>query len=153
MADYGMKIAKAGKNTSSTTIGDYSFWSKYPSLTFMEKKTVQISVTGSGCSGTTNVPFDYDFFPLVIGYVAKTAGNPTDYNNQKYLMPANEFAGISCDLFHEQSLSFTYQINDDSVDIIWSSICIDMGDLSEECPVENATFEVYLYFYMWEMGS
>ena len=152
MADYGIKIAKVGEDISSTTIDDYVFWSKYPTLVFLEKKTVTIEVTSISYSGTVNVPHDYDFFPLVLGYANKTAGDPTDFNGQKYWMPANEFAGISCPFDQPyQILSFTYKIYDDSVDIIYEADCTDGIDTVG--PIEDATFEVYLYFFMWRLGS
>jgi hypothetical protein len=153
MADYGLKIMKAGKDTSSTNIDDHVFWSKYPTLVFLEKKTVSITVTANTApfSGTTSVSHSYNFFPLVLGYSAKTSGLPSDFNGQKYIMPSNQFAGISCPIFFDQILSFTYKIFDDSVDIIWEASCTDGVDTV--APNVTTTFEIYLYFYMFRLGA
>lgn len=145
MADYGLKIAKAGSSVSSTDPDDYILWTKYPPLTFLEKKTTSVISSASNYVDTHSVPHDYDFFPLVLGYVTD------DGDGDRYKMPADGFASLSCDFGLIQSVSFNYTVYDDRVDISWRASCALMG--SEEGPLNNEVFTIELYFYMWELGS
>lgn len=147
----GLKILKQDKSKDSSNIDDYVFWSKYPPLTLLEKKTTIITVTDSGCSGTISVPHSYGFIPLVIGTVKKTDGSPTGDNNNRYFMPAEDFAGINCDVGLIPVLSFNYTTRKDRVDITYTAECVLMGFPS--CPLTNQVFTIELYFYMWEMGT
>lgn len=154
MADRGIKQAKEGATIESTNPDDYNFWTKYPPLTFLEKKTVNI-VIGSSCDLSDpvieEVLYDWDFIPLVLGTVTKSAGNPIGDNNNRYFMPASDFAGINCDSGLIPICNFNYKVKSDKVEILHTVQCVLMG--IQECPLTNQTFTVDLYFYMWELGS
>lgn len=152
MGDYGMKIAKQGKNINSINIDDYVFWSKHPSLTLLEVKTEIITTTSAVCSGTKVVPHTYDFIPMVEGWVKKTSGNPIDDIGNRYIAPATNFAGLGCDRFGMfDALSFGLNTKKDKVEIVYGAECVMQG--YAECPMFNQTFQVDLFFYMWELGS
>ena len=155
MADYGIKIMKEGKNLNSSNIDGYEFWSKYPPLTFLEKKTETI-VVGSSCDLTDpivlEVPHSYNFIPFVIGSVKKTGGSPTGEHNNRYFMPASTFAGINCDVGQSEFVTFTHRVKVDKVEILYNIKCI-IPMVGYACPLSNQTFTVELYFYMWELGS
>lgn len=151
----GIKLAKDGKTIESTNPDDYNLWTKYPPLTFLEKKTVQIEIdTTDGCPevGTLTeiVPHDYDFFPFVIARVEQ------DGIEERYDMPVSDFPifGAFCDGDHGLRFSFDYEIKDDSIEINYSAYCqgLVMGE-ENECISSTLTFNIYLYFYMWELGS
>jgi len=151
MANYGIKIMKPGKNISSTNITDHVFWSKYPPLSILEKKTQTINVTTSSYQGTVNVSHSYGFRPLVMGFVTKTDGSPTSGNGERNLMPCRNFAGINCDIGLFQLFTFNYRVLTDKVEIYYNATCVIMG--TEDPPLSGATFKVELYFFMWELGS
>lgn len=155
MGDYGVKIAKPGKSVNSTNIDDYILWSKYPPLTFLEKKSVDI-VVGTSCDLSDpvieEVAHDYGFFPLVIGTVQKTAGNPTTRLNQRYLMPSEQFTRIHCDFGSPEVVTFDYKVKLDKIEISYNVKCI-IPQFGYDCPLSSQTFQVDLDFYMWELGS
>lgn len=154
MADRGMKFAKDGSDITSTDPDDYNFWTKYPPLTLLEKKEVVITAeTGSSCSNQTeSVAHSYDFIPFVLATVKKSGGVPTGDNDNKYFMPAEDFAGINCAAGDIPNITFDYTVKESSVDIEWTVECI-VPMVGSQCPESNQEFTVELYFYMWELGS
>jgi hypothetical protein len=140
----GMKFAKDGKTIASTDPDDYNFWTDYPPLNFLEKKTVNITATSSTCSGTEVVSHDYDFIPMVLGTVKKDGG-------KRYYMPADDFDDINCDFGLIPVLSFDYSIFSNKVEIYWTADCVLMGD--SYCVLSDQDFTCELYFYLWELGK
>lgn len=144
--DFGIKIAKPGCDVYSTDINDYILWTKYPPITFLEKKTTTITVGSGGCSGTLSVPHDYDFFLLTkVTVEQQGSGN-------RYFMPATDFGTISCGVGDIPNINFTYKVYEDRIDIEYNAECIEPM-VGTSCPLSNATFDIELYFYMWELGS
>lgn len=154
MSDRGIKFAKDGSDITSTNPDDYNFWTSYPPLTLLEKKEVDIvaGTTGNTTNQTESVSYSYDFIPFVLATVKKTAGSPTGDNNNRYFMPAEDFAGINCSIGDIPNVDFDYTVKDGSVDITWSVECIEPM-VSADNPQSEQTFTVELYFYMWELGS
>lgn len=154
MTDTGFKLAKQDADIDSTNIDDYMVWTKHPPLSFLEKKTVNI-VVGTSCDLSDpvieEVPYDWDFIPVVLGNVRKTAGFPSSDTNNRYSMPAEGFAAIDCDFF-DQLVTFNYDVKEGQVDIRYVVNCIEPM-VGAGCPLGSQTFEVELYFYMWELGS
>jgi hypothetical protein len=145
MSDRGIKLAKDGKTIASTNPDDYNLWTKYPPLSFLEKKTVEITIGPGNCGyQTEDVDYDYDFIPLVLGIVSDADGN-------RYFMPAEDFVVLNCDWGLFSSMYFNYKIVDGKVVIEYFGECAEMG--YSECPLSNHVFTVDLYFYIWEMGS
>lgn len=152
MSDFGIKITKIGKQNASQNINDHVFWSKYPPLSLLEKKTITLTATSSVCGAKTReVPHGYNFFPLVLGIVEKTGGNPTADHQNRYFIPADNFTGINCDAGTTPVLTFDLKVKKNTVEIVWEANCVLMG--SESCPLTTQTFTVDLYFYLWELGS
>jgi len=147
-ADYGIKIAKDGKSIYSTDIDDYVLWTKYPPLTFLEKKTEVISVTSGGCSGSYDIAHTYDFIPLVRVHVSQTG---TGGDSRRFLLPATNFANMSCggDI---PSSSFTYDVTDEKVRITYAAECI-IPMVGTACSATATSFTVEVDFFMWRLGS
>lgn len=152
--DTGLKLVKQDADITSTDPDDYMVWTKYPPLSFLEKKTVTIIVTTS-CDLSDpvieEVPYDWDFIPVVLGKVRKTAGFPTGDVDNAYSMPAEDFAAIDCDFF-TQDVRFNFKVVEDQVEIEYVVNCIEPM-VGAGCPLGTQTFVVDLYFYMWELGS
>jgi len=144
MSDTGIKFAKDGKTIESTDPDDYNFWTKYPPLNLLEKKTVTITSTTSVCEGTEVVNHDYDFVPMVLGTVRKTTG-------PRYFMPSENFAPVHCDYGTIPVLRFGYAVFDSKVEVYWMAYCALMG--SQYCPLSDQVFYVDLYFYLFELGK
>lgn len=140
----GIKFAKDGKTIASTDPDDYNFWTDYPPLNLLEKKSVVITAQTSGCSGTEIVSHDYDFIPMVLGTVRKGSG-------ARFFMPASNFDSVHCDFGTIQVLQFEYAVFDSKVEIYWIADCVLMG--SSYCPLSDQVFYVDLYFYLWELGK
>jgi hypothetical protein len=151
MADRGIKLLKDGKSVTSTDIEDYNFWTKYPPMTLLEVKSIEIDTSVEGCEGVKNVPHDYDYIPLVVGLVRKIDGIPSYDYDERYLMPVKDFTSINCGDGLMPVVSFDYKVYDDGVDILFNATCEIMG--MEECPLNNVTFQVDLLFFMWELGA
>lgn len=156
MADRGIKFAKDGFDITSTNIDDYNLWTKYPPLTFLEKKIVQITIdTTDGCPAvgtlTESVSYSYDFIPLVIARIED------DTLEEKYDLPINNLpiGGVSrCDGDHDLRVAFDYTIREGYVDVKYSAYCASLIEgVEDECISSNLVFNIYLYFYMWELGS
>lgn len=148
MAERGIKFAKDGYTIEDTNPDHMNLWTKWPPLALLEKKSTSITIQGSGCSlgvNTQNVAHDYDFFPLVIG-VAERSGT-----GKRYLMPI--VPDFTCDfgLFPVSSSFLTYRVRANDVQIRWYAACAIMG--FEDCPLFNVTYNIDLYFYLWELGS
>lgn len=147
MGDRGLKFAKDGYTVESTNPDHYNLWTKYPPLGLLEKKTTTVTIQGAGCSlaiDTKDVPHDYDFIPLVIGTAEKQGTGVEE------LMPI--VPDFYCDFTFPVSSSFiNYRVYDDRVQIRSYAACAIMG--FEECPVFNVTYNINLYFYLWELGS
>lgn len=149
MSYRGMKFAKDGYTIEDTNPDHMNLWLKYPPLGYLEKKSTTITIQGGfSCSlgiDTKNIAHDYDFIPLVIGVGYR---NGTD---DKYLLPfVPEF---TCDfgLFNVSNSFISYRVDADKVQLRWYAACAIMG--FEECPLFNVTYNIDLYFYLWEMGS
>jgi hypothetical protein len=145
MADRGIKFAKNGKTINSTNPDDYNFWTKYPPLNLLEKKTVTITSTSTTFSGTKEVSHDYDFIPMVLGTVKKTS------NDNRYFMPASYFSSISCDREFFEIVTFNFAVFDSKVEIYWNASCAIQG--YEEGPMFDEEFTIELYFYLRELGK
>lgn len=148
MADRGIKFAKDGKTISSTDPDDYNFWTKYPPLNFLEKKTVTITATPSNYSGTTEVSHSYDFIPMVIGTIQRTSGMTP---SSEFQMPCSYFTALPCDFGLFETVNFNFSILSNKVNITWTASCGVMG--YEEGPTVNVKFVAKLYFYLFPLGK
>ncbi len=140
----GIKFAKDGKTIASTNPDDYNFWTAYPPLNFLEKKSTTVTAKPSVKSGTKVVSHSYGFSPVVFVEVQKQGGT-------KYLLPAQEFDYIACDFGLYQVLQFGYSVFDSKVEVYWTADCALMG--SSYGVLYDQVFNIYLYFYLWELGK
>lgn len=99
MADYGIKIAKAGSSISSTDPGDYHFWSKY--------RNKSIKVLGS-LSVTTNTGTDP-------AYASNSYNHAFGYIPQFMVFVVNGIDGdyVNCDSFSTSSYGMSGDYQDE----------------------------------------
>uniref|UniRef100_A0A6M3L3R0 Uncharacterized protein n=1 Tax=viral metagenome TaxID=1070528 RepID=A0A6M3L3R0_9ZZZZ len=104
MGNYGIKIAKAGKELTSTTPSDYHFWSKYRSKSIVYQGTLGITtLTGSSVPPvTTNYPHNFGYIPQFHVFVTSVDGN---YVNCNYQTGGNY--GYEGDLWSEILTAYT----------------------------------------------
>ena len=125
-------------------------------MTFLKKVTVEAVLdTTDGCPGvgiiTEQYAHGYDFIPMVIARVEEAS------LEEIYDLPVQnlEVGGFPrCGINHGLRLYLAYTIDDTYVNINYSGYCqgLIMG-LDSECISSLINFKVYLYFYMWELGS
>lgn len=147
MANYGIKIAKSGKNVDSSTIDDYIFWSKYPPLTLLEVKTGTITIPTNACSETETFFYSYNFFPLVVGFITGSS------NGVRYRMPAGHFESVGCDLGYESNCYAYYEILDGQVDVTFTADCYEPFQGGDSYCPGDLSANIELFFFMWELGS
>jgi hypothetical protein len=73
VADYGIKVTKAGKNVDSTDPRDYNLWSKYAVLKD-ESQGSGTFTSNSGNGGQLTINHGLGYNPLIFFYKEKTAG-------------------------------------------------------------------------------
>ena len=82
MADYGIKIAKVTKNTSSTTPSDYHFWSKYRAKSIRYQGSLEVTTnTDEDAEAETNT-YTHNF-----GYIPQFMVFVTSQISGKYVSP------------------------------------------------------------------
>jgi hypothetical protein len=146
MSTIGLKIAKTGKDVSSTDLDDFIFNSEHPPLSILERKSFSLTATSSSCgSRVADISHTYDFFPLVIGTVEK------DGTDERFFMPADDFADVHCYEGEVPVVSFNYEVRSDKVRINWQVSCALSGE--EYCPLSDQKFNIDLYFFMWDLES
>ncbi len=77
MADYGIKIARAGKDVSSSTPGDYHFWSKYRARSIKYQGTLS-ATTNSGTDPvaiTAAYTHSFGYIPQFMVFTTSYDGN------------------------------------------------------------------------------
>lgn len=73
MADFGIKIAKAGKSIQSTSQADYVYWSKYPSRTILMSGETTIFCP-NGATTTLTITHNLGYIPQVALYSDNSFG-------------------------------------------------------------------------------
>jgi len=74
MADYGLKVTKAGKDITSSTPEDYIFNSKYGSVKIVKKDSGTL-VVGASTDATKTIDHDQDFAPMTLVYTELSPGS------------------------------------------------------------------------------
>lgn len=74
MGNIGIKISKPNKDITSTTLDDYTLWSKYKTMNIKARGTTTVSTTigGSGepVTGTTTVAHNFGYVPRFMAFTA-----------------------------------------------------------------------------------
>lgn len=117
MGDYGIKIAKPGKATTSTDPTDYIFWSKYSSLSLYSKTTTSITLPSGYQSATATITHNLNYHPKVWVF-AKDCGN-------RYCkLPYSMILCNDCDTKTESPyFRFTYKITSTTVVLMITAYC------------------------------
>lgn len=148
MADWGVKITKAGADVSSTNRDDYVFWSKYQSLPLLYKTTVSITVNSGACSGVYTYTHSLGFPPFVLG-----AMTPVSLGTRMYLPVNIGQSGnklyCSGDILSEV---FYLRSKVNTIDIVYDVECI-IAMFGGRCVDTSKTYNIDLYLYMFELGS
>lgn len=147
MGDYGIKIALPTKDIGSTARDDYAFWSKYQSLPLLYKVTEQITVNSGDCTGTHVYTHNLGFFPLVLGFVDSISGGRQAL--PFILTSDGDKFNCSGDNLSED---FSLKSKVNTVEIIYTINCI-IPMFGSRCIDVSKTYNVDLYFFMFELGS
>lgn len=84
MGDYGIKIAKATKDVSSSTPSDFHFWSKYRAKSIKYQGTLGVTTTTDvDSSAVTNTyTHSYGYIPQFMVFVTSVDGGYVNCNYQ-----------------------------------------------------------------------
>lgn len=147
MSDYGIKIAKQGSNTDSSSIDDYTFWSKYRTLPFLFKASITINANSGSCNGTEIYTHNLGFKPLVEGFVTtRSAG-------RQGIPVTVDQTGVKFDCGGDNlEETFGMKIKDNTVEVTYDISCI-IPMFGSRCIDISVSYTVDLYFYMYELGS
>jgi len=83
MGDYGIKIAKATKNISSSTPSDFHFWSKYRTKSIKYQGSLNVTTTTDvdSESVTNTYPHNFGYIPQFMVFVTSAVtGNYVNCN-------------------------------------------------------------------------
>jgi len=75
MADYGIKVSKAGYNVNTASNKDLILTSQYPFLKAYAQGSFSLSITGPG-TYTTNIYHNFGYFPVFLHYGEVDPANP-----------------------------------------------------------------------------
>jgi hypothetical protein len=80
MGDYGIKITKAGSSVTSSTPGDYHFWSKYRGRSVKVYGSVSLTTSGEHHPSMTTNHYTHNF-----GYIPQFMAFTTSYGSSRYI--------------------------------------------------------------------
>ena len=119
MGDYGIKIAKAGKDINSTNPRDYIYWSKLQTLSLYSKITTSITLPAGSQSATVTVNHNLGYRPHVWVFA-------NDCGNRYSRLPYRNYLCTDCNLKSEKAyFSFTYKITTTQVILQITAFCQD----------------------------
>lgn len=117
MGDYGIKIAKPGKDIYSTNPTDYIFWSKYKTLSLFSKITTSIMLPAGSQSASVTVTHNLGYYPYVWVFA-------NDCGNRYSRLPYRNYLCTDCDLKSETPyFNFTYKITTTTIVLSISAFC------------------------------
>lgn len=156
MGNYGIKIAKDGKDINSTNPDDYIFWSKYQSLTLIDKVESGFNIPTSACVGTVTHTHNLGWFPFCRVFISAGTGVTGLNAGEKYEVPFTTNGGDAtfCSVAGNFSnLSFSnLVIGTSTVSFDYSNTCIGLMQ-PETCAEEDSDYIAEIYYYMFELGS
>lgn len=153
MGDFGIKIAKEGKNILSTNVDDYIFWTKYKPLMFLEKRTDTITLLHGEVSGSTSISHGYDFSPFCMAYIL--SGGNAIYSIpfvNNYTMYANfqRWGDSGGENVYE---SIGMRINNANIIFDWESYSFNDGEgIQYPATTYDGSYDVVTYIYNLELG-
>lgn len=117
MADFGIKIAKPGKNINSTNPQDYIFWSKYQTLSLYSKITTSITLPAGSQSAIATVNHNLGYYPNVWVFANDCGGRYSKLPYRNYLC-------TDCSLKTENPyFNFTYKITTTQIILQITGFC------------------------------
>jgi hypothetical protein len=89
MGNYGIKIAKATKNISSSTPSDYHFWSKYRAKSIKYQGSLNVTTNGGTDpdAATNSYTHNFGYIPQFMVFV--TSGITSKYINCDWSLTTN----------------------------------------------------------------
>jgi hypothetical protein len=153
MGDYGIKIAKEGKEITSNNPDDYIFISNKQSLPLIQKVTVYKEIGEYDCEGSFLYEHNLGDYFFTLVYMTDLS-----YGNKQILpFSTSEILSKTCDsnTFKEE---FSYKIHKDNIEIFYNVKCI-IPMYGETCPLDGFPFggpfnyQFDIYIYMLEIGA
>ena len=84
MADFGMKVAREGKNINSTNPKDYLIWSKYPNYEVFMEGQGMIEIPAGDFHYDMVIQHNLGYVPQIIVYVSRELHDTGDSSGTRF---------------------------------------------------------------------